>query len=129
MSQPEHAIQSEIFRAIGSRADVRIFRNNTGIAWAGDVKLKFADGSIILANARPFHGGLFKGSADLIGWTSRVVTEADLGKPSGRFVSLEVKTETGRPTPEQHAWLDAVLRAGGIAGIVRSVQEAQELIR
>ena len=43
------------------------------------------------------------------------------------FTSIEVKTATGRLRPEQRQWLEAVQAAGGIAGVARSVEDAQEL--
>jgi hypothetical protein len=43
------------------------------------------------------------------------------------FLSIEVKTPTGRLRPEQRQWLDAVQAAGGIAGVARSVEDAQRL--
>lgn len=41
-----------------------------------------------------------------------------------RFVSLEVKTETGKTTQEQDLWLALVRAFGGFACVVRSVDEA-----
>ena len=61
--------------------------------------------------------GLMEGSGDLIGWDA-----------TGRFVSLEVKTAKGKPSPAQEIWRAAVERAGGIAAIVRSVEEAEEAL-
>lgn len=113
----ESTIQAEIFRAIGSRPDCRIWRNNVGQAWTGEFIARHPNGSVLLGHARPLHSGLFKGSADLIG----------IG-PTGRFLSLEIKSASGRPTVEQILWRDAILRAGGIAGIVRSVAEAEALL-
>jgi len=45
------------------------------------------------------------------------------------FCSLEVKAERGRISAEQQQWLSAVEGAGGIAGIVRSVEDAESLLR
>ena len=58
--------------------------------------------------------GLGTGTADLVGYV--------LG--SGRFFALEIKTNTGRPSPEQVAWLDMVNREGGYAAIARTPEEA-----
>lgn len=58
--------------------------------------------------------GLGTGTADLVGYV--------LG--SGRFFALEVKTNTGRPSPEQVAWLEMVNREGGYAAIARTPEEA-----
>jgi dihydroxyacid dehydratase/phosphogluconate dehydratase len=44
------------------------------------------------------------------------------------FTSIEVKTPTGRIAPAQQHWLQAVRAAGGIAGVVRSVNDAIKLI-
>ena len=71
--------------------------------------------------------GLARGSADLIGWTIRTVTPDMVGQQVAVFTSIEVKTPTGRIRPEQQQWLDAVQAAGGIAGVARSVEDAQAL--
>ncbi len=52
-----------------------------------------------------------------------------IGICRGRFLAVEVKTSTGRATTEQQRFINAVLTAGGIAGIVRSPEEALSLIR
>ena len=72
--------------------------------------------------------GLAKGSADLIGWTTRTITPDMVGQQVAVFTSVEVKTATGRLRPEQRIWLDAVQSAGGIAGVVRSVDDARALL-
>ena len=46
----------------------------------------------------------------------------------GRFVALEVKTETGRLTVLQAITLKRIEKAGGIAKAVRSVDEARAVI-
>jgi hypothetical protein len=48
--------------------------------------------------------------------------------PSGRLLSVEVKSPTGRVRPEQERWAEMVARFGGVAGIVRSVEEADRLL-
>lgn len=95
----------------------RVFRNNVAKAWVGIYAGRSADGTVVLKNARPLHAGLCVGSADLIGFTS-----------SGKFLAIEVKTETGRATPEQLNFLETVRRFGGIAGIARSVEDAKGLL-
>ena len=75
----------------------------------------------------PVRYGLQPGSSDLIGWTIRTVTPEMVGQQVAVFTSIEVKTPTGRLRPEQQQWLDAVQAAGGIAGVARSVEDAQAL--
>ena len=51
-----------------------------------------------------------------------------VGQQVAVFTSIEVKTPTGRLRPEQKTWLDAVQAAGGVAGIARSVEDAQRIL-
>ena len=110
----EQAIQQRI-RLACSRGRVRLYRNNTG--------------TLRDANGRPVQFGLAKGSADLIGWTTRTITPEMVGQQVAVFTSIEVKTPTGRLRPEQRQWLEAVQAAGGIAGVARSVEDAEALLR
>lgn len=47
----------------------------------------------------------------------------------GKAVFIEVKTPTGKPSEQQKKFLSAVRNAGAIAGICRSVEEAEKLIQ
>lgn len=109
----EQTIQQHI-RLACSSGNCRLFRNNTG--------------TLKDANGRPVQFGLCKGSADLIGWTTRTITPEMVGTQVAVFTSIEVKAPTGRLRPEQQAWLDAVQAAGGVAGVARSVADAQQLL-
>ena len=109
----EQRIQQEIRLAI-SHGDTKVFRNNTG--------------TLKDANGRPVQFGLCKGSADLIGWTTRTVTPDMVGTQVAVFLSIEVKTPTGRLRPEQQQWLNVVQAAGGIAGVARSVEDALRIV-
>jgi hypothetical protein len=109
----EQQIQQEI-RIACSNGDTRLFRNNTG--------------TLKDANGRPVQFGLCKGSADLIGWKRVTITPEMVGTQVAVFASIEVKTATGRLRPEQQQWLDAVQSAGGIAGVARSVSDAERLL-
>lgn len=57
--------------------------------------------------------GLCVGSSDIIGLS-----------PDGRFLAVEVKTDTGRATEAQLRFIAAVQAAGGRAGIARSASDA-----
>jgi hypothetical protein len=108
----EQSIQQHI-RLTCSRGPVRLYRNNCGV----------------LQNRRgvPVRYGLQPGSSDLIGWRTVTITPDMVGQQVAVFTSIEVKTATGRVKPEQQQWLDAVQAAGGIAGVARSVEDAQAL--
>lgn len=109
----EQSIQQHI-RLRCSTGPVRLFRNNTGTLYD--------------RQGRPVTFGLAKGSADLIGWRTITITPDMVGQTVAVFTSLEVKAERGRVSPEQRQWLEAVQAAGGIAGVVRSVEDAQTLL-
>ena len=68
------------------------------------------------------------GGSDLIGYRKVTVTPEMVGQEIAQFAAVEVKTPRGRVRPEQQQFIDHVLSAGGIAGIARSVAEAQELL-
>ncbi len=109
----EQQTQQQIRLAV-SRGPVRLWRNNTGM-------LRDQHG-------RPVTFGLCPGSADLIGYTTIEVTPDMVGQRLAVFTAVEVKSPTGRPTPEQAAFLDHIRQAGGRAGIARSVDEAMRIV-
>jgi hypothetical protein len=131
----EQHIQQEIRLKFGAHPDVRVFRNNTGQAWAGRAMrissyqtVNVGPGDVVIRNARPFHAGLAIGSSDLIGFRATTITEDHLGRRLGVFAALEVKTPKGRTTDEQRAFLATVTRFGGFAGIVRSTEDAGRVL-
>ena len=80
-------------------------------------------------DGRPIRYGLGNpGGSDLIGWTPVKITPDMVGKTYAIFTALEVKTDKGRPTKEQVAFIEAVKRAGGIAEIVRSEDDAEKTV-
>jgi hypothetical protein len=127
----EHETQQRVLLAHGS-GPVRLWRNNVGTGWAGAATRVTAGnlqaiahtlrpGDVVVRNARPLHAGLCVGSSDLIGY--RQVDGL------AQFVALEVKSATGRPTPEQTRFLDHISSAGGCAAVVRSVADADAVLR
>jgi hypothetical protein len=109
----EQAIQQAI-RLKLSRGSTRLWRNNTGA-------LRDERGQLV-------RYGLCQGSADLIGIRTVTITPDMVGQQVGVFAALEVKAPKGRTTPEQDAFLAMVRQRGGIAGVVRSVEDAQHLL-
>lgn len=70
--------------------------------------------------------------SDLIGIVAHKVTQADVGRTIGVFVAMEtkqVKDSTSKARKKsQGNFLRIVRELGGIAGIVRSVEDAEKLI-
>lgn len=110
----EKLLQAQIMRELGSRPDVRIFRNQVGT-------YRLEDGRVITS-------GLCKGSADLVGWQTVTITQDMVGKQAAVFLSVEVKGERTRVTPEQENWAAFVKKCGGKAVIARSLQEAEKIL-
>ena len=115
-----------IMLACGQGA-ARLFRNNTGLGWVGDVR-RLDGGAVLIHGARPLHAGLCEGGADLIGWRTIMVTPDMVGRTLAIFTAIEAKTGKARLSTGQARFIEAVLRAGGIAGVARSVQDAQLLL-
>ena len=115
MANAETTLQQQIRLALGTRSDLRLFRNQVG---------QLPDPR----TGRPVQFGLARGSADLIGWRTITITPDMVGRQLAVFTSIEVKTPTGRIRPDQAAWLSTVQNAGGIAGIARSVSDASQII-
>jgi hypothetical protein len=103
----ERDIQHAIRLALGADPRVVLWRNDVG---AGERKI----------GSKTIHTryGLAVGSSDLIG----------LLAPSGRFLALEVKTETGRVSADQTLFINLVRSKGGFAAVVRSVDDALQAI-
>jgi hypothetical protein len=122
-----------------SRGPARLFRNNVAQAWSGSatritaanaftIGQTLRPGDVVVRQARPLHAGLATGSGDLIGWRSTLIQPEHVGQKIAQFVSLELKTARGRATPEQRAWAQVVSDHGGIGAIVRSVEEAEQVL-
>ncbi len=96
-AQAERDIQAEILIAITALPGAFFWRSNTGA-------MRSANGATIRFN-RP-------GTPDILGvWR---------GVPYG----IEVKTATGRQSPEQRKWQSMWERAGGVYTVARSVDDA-----
>jgi len=115
VANAETTLQQQIRLALGTRTDLRLFRNNTGTL--PDPR-----------TGRPVQFGLARGSADLIGLRTVTITPDMVGQQVAVFTSIEVKTPTGRVSPDQTAWLNMIQSLGGIAGVARSVQDAKEIL-
>jgi len=127
----EHQIQQRILLACG-HGSTRLWRNNVGTGWAGPatrvtagnlraVAQGLRPGDVVIRGGRPLHAGLCIGSSDLIGYRSI--------DGIAQFVALEVKSSSGRVTAQQEQFLNQIQAGGGCAGVVRSVGDAESLLR
>jgi len=95
----ESALQDSIRLALGEVRGLVLFRNNIGVAEMRGHTVRFGVGG--------------PGGADLIGIYN------------GRFVAVEIKTPTGRQSPDQKRFQALVESKGGEYVILRSVDEAR----
>lgn len=112
----EHSTQAKIQLAL-SEHGTALWRNNVG-AYITDAGHRVAYGV----------GG--PGGSDLIGITPVTITLDMVGQTVGVFTAIEVKAPKGRgPSERQRAFIAAVLRLGGYAGVARSEADALNLIK
>ena len=97
-----------------SRGPVRLWRNNTGLLYD--------------RQGRPVSFGLCKGSSDLIGFRTITIGPEHVGRQLAVFCAVEVKSERGRATTEQKAFIEMVQAAGGLAGVARSTEDAAGIL-
>jgi hypothetical protein len=107
--QTQQAIRLQL-----SRGPVRLWRNNTGLLYD--------------RQGRPVSFGLCKGSSDLIGFRTITIGPEHVGRQLAVFCAIEVKSERGRATTEQKAFIEMVQAAGGLAGVARSTEDAAGIL-
>ena len=99
--RPEREIQRVILDWLKLQG-IFAWRQNTGAVTEGKRFIRFS----------------IPGCADILGVL-----------PGGRFLALEVKRPGHPPTPEQYAFLRSIERAGGLAAVVTSLEDAMAVLR
>lgn len=107
----------------GIRLKLSTLKNN--------LMLRYTVGTFMTMDGRTVKVGQ-KGVSDLIGVISHTVTPEDVGKTIGIFCAMEtkqVKDGTAKDRKEQQGrFLSLVNALGGIAGIVRSDEDAIAMV-
>lgn len=93
----------------------KLFRNNRGAVKKGEHWIAYGVGP--------------KGASDLIGWRELTITQSMVGKTVAQFLAIESKADTGRATSQQIDFVLKVQAAGGVAQVVKSEAEFEELMR
>lgn len=116
------------------RYAARLFRRNVGMAWVGDAlrisaggMIRVEAGDVVIRQARPFNAGV-KGQYDTYGWQEVTITADMVGQKFARYVEIEAKQGSGRESPEQIAWGNAVRHAGGKAGVARTIEDMGRIL-
>jgi hypothetical protein len=118
--------ETELYTAIlteYSRGPTRLLRINAGMAYQGRV-IERTPGRLVLAPWYPIRLAA-EGVSDLLGWTT--IMDNSVARLAV-FTAIECKFGRRKPTEEQLAFIDIVRRAGGRAGVARSVEEAGYII-
>lgn len=110
------------------------FRHNVGQAWAGGKEFKNEKGETVIIGPQRVRYGLERGAADLIGYTSTIITPEMVGQKVAIFTSIEDKSEKDRISLEQIIWLLRTKIDGCISevykeGVKLSIDEIMELPR
>lgn len=114
---PESFILRDIRKEFGRLKNGRLLRHNVGALYDG--------------NGRLVRYGV-PGHPDLAGLINTDVVCPSCSSPVafyGRWIGLEVKTDTGIVEPQQKLFHEMVERYGGLVAVVRSVDEAKEIMR
>ncbi len=109
----ESEIQAEARIKLSALPGVTVWRNNVG---------KLPD-----ANGRWVEFGLCKGSSDLIGLRSVLITPDMVGTVIAQFVAVECKTAKGRERDEQVRFREFCSRAGALALVFRGPEDIKKL--
>lgn len=142
MAKSEQRILQETLIAVTAEPGTMAWRNNTGMAWQGQrisrapgAVVTVERGMVILRDGRPISFGL-EGSGDVLG---SQLLDADRIRQMlarhgdrlriGQAFSFELKSATGSLEASQPKFSRAWQRAGGLYGVLRSVEEALRILR
>jgi len=130
--------ESELLKRIqlaATKLGYRLFRNQVGAGYIGKVdhishtqQVTVYPGDKIIRQGRRFTAGLCKGSADLIGWKSVIITEDMVGSKIAQFTGFEAKTKNLKPSIEQTRFIDAVNAQGGFAQVIRESDDLEAVL-
>ena len=110
---PETYIQNSALLAVGQRPDVLAMRQQSGLFYTRD--------GVPVRVGQP-------GLADAGLVVSVTISPEMVGRTVGVYVGAEFKTATGRQSPEQRAWQQALELRGGVYRLVRSAEDMRQLV-
>jgi hypothetical protein len=114
----ESKLIAQILLESSQSSDTRLFRLNAGQAWSGTIIERTAR-RLVLLDYHPVKLAT-EGFSDIAGWTT--VDHRAI------FTAIEAKFGRNRATHPQQSFIDAVVKAGGRAGVAYSVDEATAII-
>lgn len=103
---PEKLIQRQISSYLRAKWPSIYFWTNDSVGIFDPIK------KVYRSNKDRFR---IKGVSDILG----------IHAPTGRFIAIEVKTETGRVTPDQKAFIDRINASNGVSFLARSIEDVE----
>lgn len=130
----EHANQNKIRNALAGL--LALFRANVGKGWTGNkvfhptkpMMVAVVPGDVVISQARPFDTGLPAGFSDTFGVLRVTITQEMVGQVIGQAVFGEIKSDTGRTSEKQSAFLAAMKFNGARVGVWRTPADAMKTI-
>lgn len=110
----ESAINDEIHESTKARQDVKLYRNNRGVAVYGNQQVRYGVGP--------------RGGSDWIGYRRLLITADMVGKSVAQFVAIEAKRPGAKTDDGQQHFIDMVNQDGGRAGCATSGKEAEDIL-
>lgn len=121
--------QTKLTLIRASELGARLFRQNVGLAWVGDVIEHDRQARLmVIRDPRPFKAGV-EGMSDSGGFIPVKITPEMVGQTVAVYCALENKGGTGRLSDPQKGFLNAVHGYGGRAGVVRCLDDVARILR
>jgi VRR-NUC domain len=114
----ESQLVAQILLETSRGPTTRLFRLNAGQAWSGTITERTAR-KLVLLDYHPVKLAP-EGFSDIAGWTT--VDQRAI------FTAIEAKFGRNRATAPQLSFIDAVVKAGGRAGVAYSLEDARKII-
>lgn len=131
------AKESNIFKECQIRASklgARLWRQNSGISWAGRVQrieetddYRLEAGCIVIHRPQAIRAG-FPGISDGGGYCMVTVTPEMVGQSLPVLLQVETKAD-GAVTDEQRKFIAHVRSVGGRAGVARSADDVNRIVK
>jgi hypothetical protein len=110
----ESSVNDGIYHQYKDRGDVKLWRNNRGVAQYGSQTVVYGVGP--------------RGASDWIGYRCIKITPEMVGQVVAQFAALEAKRLGEQPDERQQRFIDTVNADGGCAGWADSAEKAREVI-
>lgn len=113
----EHELQTAVLKKYGSRKDMKIWRNNTGVA-IGFSFIQKARKLGYFPESFPATRYGVPGAPDIMGFR----------KPNGQFIGIETKDVKRGQTEEQKVWQEVIESMGGIYILAKKMEDVDEVL-